>query len=158
MPSAGASNPAVAAERNETFDAGPTIRPEVRAKTQAESLQNRRVDYPALPQTPAPTADRRAPLNVGETRPKSVLPADVRPPAVRTPQLNTLSHRVSGLDPKDRLTSPPLVSKYQDSLRAAASLRPGRSPVIEKPGWFARLNRFFFNGIAPRPPPLRWSR
>ncbi len=144
MPVFGTSNTVDYAQRNEPFAVEPTIRPEVRAKEQAESLQTHRVDYPAMPMKPASVADRRSPLAVSEPRPKTVLPAVAQQPAVRTLPMNTLAHRVSSFDTKDRMASPPLVTKYQDSLRCATAINPGRYPVIEKQGLFARLNRFVF--------------
>ena len=141
---AGTGDPVDYAQRNDKFAAEPTIRPEVRAKEQAESLQNRRVGYPVVAQPTAPAADRRAALDVSEARPKTVLPAAAQQPAMRTMPMSAFSHRVSGLDAKDRMASPPMVAKYQDSLRAAAAINPGHYPVIEKPGLFARLNRFVF--------------
>jgi hypothetical protein len=145
MRAAGAGQPADLAKRNETYAAAPTITPEVRAKEGAETLQNRRVDFSVREKAePAVPADRRAAVEVNEARAKTVLPTESSRPAARTKAMSALNHRVSDLDPKDRLAPPTTVAKYQDGMRGATTIGAGGAVVIEKPGLFSRLNRFVF--------------
>lgn len=127
-------------QRNEKFAPAPTVNPAVRTPETVQSLQARRVDQPVVEKNSTGASDQRAALELAESQPKTVRQFDAHSPAAAPMTMSTLNHRPSAIEPKASLKSPPLVSKYQDGMKNAATLTP--APVFKKRVTSGGLNRF----------------
>lgn len=133
-------------ERNTPYAPAASVTPDKRVPALNDSLQTRRVTpgttTPAA--SPAAAGDRRADLDVTETRDKTILAPDSRRPEARTPELNAFDHRESRFQPDAVPEERKLAPRYQAALASARTTNITSSPAAG-PGTTARINRFVFH-------------
>ena len=118
-----------------------------------DRVQNSRAVLPGLIDEPrAPMADRRAPIDVTETRDKTIIDHKVAP--VATEPLAHQESRFNGqlapaqLRPTDIFPTS-MVEKYETGLRNADTASRLSQPTVAKATSFDKLNRFVFRRNGP---------
>jgi hypothetical protein len=145
---ADATAPVDYTNRNEAFAPAATVQPAAKAPTVNSTLQNRAVDKTMVDKSMSAICDRRAAIDVGETRDKTVHTPDSRRREVVTEPMSPLNHRMGPFDTGADTTKPALVSKYQDSLTAASASNMARFPALDH-ATAAKINRFVFRKNPP---------
>ena len=97
--------------------------------------------------------DRRAATDIQETREKSVREKESSRPEAVEQTVSRFSHRAAPFTTANAAAQPPVVSKYQDGLKAASAANMARFPAIDRTTT-AKLNRFVFRKNAPEPSPI----
>jgi len=141
---ANATSPIDYAERNAPFAPGSTVAPTKQAPaTQRAPQQDKRVEKTEFEKTTAPLADRRARIDVTETREKQVREKDSQRPDVKDRKTSSYDHQTATVSTGSDTTRPPLVAKYNDSMTAASATNMARFPALER-ATTAKINRFVF--------------
>ena len=142
---ADATSPVDPSQRNAPFAPQPGVIPErqVPSGSVNSGVQDRRVDPAIIERRESPLGERRAPVEAGETREKTVISKEVRPSATVQLPMNRMDHQPSARSTKDETKRPPTVSKYQDSLDAASAGNMARFPALNG-ATTAKINRFIF--------------
>jgi hypothetical protein len=141
---ANATSPIEYTERNAPFAPGGTVAPTKQTPaTQRASLQDKRVEKTEFEKTTAPLADRRAGIDVTETREKHVREKDSRRPDVKERKTSSYDHQTANVSTGADTTRPPMVAKYNDSMIAASATNMARFPALER-ATTAKINRFVF--------------
>lgn len=147
---ADATSPVDPAQRNEPFAPTSGITPErqVPAGSVNGRVQERRVEPAVVDRKESPLGERRAPVEVGESREKNVINKDVRPSEPLRLPMNRMDHQTSARSTTDETRKPPIVAKYQDGLDAASTSNMARFPALNG-ATTAKINRFIFrkNGV-----------
>jgi hypothetical protein len=149
---ADASSPLNPAQRNETLAPGPGITPDLRtpADTVNSRVQEDRVAPTVVERKEAILGSRRAPVETGETRDKTIVDKDVRTPETIRYPMSPFDHQSSARSTKDETKRPPTVAKYQDSLDAASASNMARFPALNG-ATTAKINRFIFRKNTAEP-------
>lgn len=148
---ADATSPIDYTQRNTPFAPGTTApATESRAPEKNESLQERRVEKNVVDKAKAPVGDRRAAVEISETKSKTVIEKSTLPTEKRTHVPSAFDHRESGITTKEEAMPSTRVAKYQDSLSAASATNMARFPALGK-ATTGKINRFVFrkNGAEP---------
>jgi hypothetical protein len=106
-------------------------------------IQEKRVDKNLVEKTTAPHADRRAGIDVTETRDKHVREKESQRPAAQEQPTSAFNHRRASIATSSDTTKPPTVAKYQDSLTAASASNMARFPAVGR-ATTTKINRFVF--------------
>jgi len=115
-------------------------------------VQDQRFSAPeAIERKDSVVGDRRAAIDVTETRDKKIIDRkDFPKPDVRERQINRHDGEKAYIQPKgDMVKSYDKVSKYQDGMAAANTGEFQRQPTLEKRMSFDKLNRFIFRRNGP---------
>ncbi len=117
-----------------------------------EHLQEQRFTAPdMIERKDAPVGERRAPIDVTETREKNIIDRKEFPkPEVRERVMNHHDGEMSHIQPKgDMVKTYDKVSKYQGRMTDADTAAAQRKPLLEKKTTFEKLNRFIFRRNGP---------
>ncbi len=134
-----------ATQRNTPYAPAATVTPEKQspAAKPDPSVQEKRFQTQTVERKSSPLLERRAPIDLRETREKNVINKDShRPEAIEQPR-SAFNHQPAGISTGDAAAKPPLVAKYQDSLKAASASNMGRFPAFDQ-ATSAKINRFVF--------------
>ncbi len=134
--------------RNTPFSPAATIVPEAKSPVIDEAVQGKRVEKTTIEKTPAAVGDRRAAIDVQETRDKNVREKKSQRPASVEQPMSALNHRESSITTETKTAQPPIVAKYQDSMTAASAATLARFPAVSN-ATSAKINRFVFRKNAP---------
>lgn len=129
--------------RNAPFAAAVGVTPDKRAPELNSSLQNRRVEPAVVDKKSAAVGERRAGIDLTETREKTIVGKDSRQPEVRERILSSYDHRESRIKTSTPAEKPPIVTRYQDSLSSASATNMARFPALDR-ATSVRINRFVF--------------
>ncbi len=120
-----------------------------------ERLQDQRFNTPELiDRKDAAVGDRRAPIEVTETRDKVIVDRKEFPtPELREHKVNRHNGEKSHIQPKgDMLKKYDMVTRYQNRMKDADVAAAKRGPKFEKMTTFEKLNRFAFKRNGPGSP------
>lgn len=156
------SGPIDAAQRNEALAPTPEssdtkLSPQREANQRTfirnDHVQDQRFSAPdKIERKDAAVGDRRAPIDVTETRDKNIIDRKEYPrtPEVRERQTSHFDGEKSNIQPKgDMLRQYDTVTKYQSRMEDAKDGPFQREPKLEKRMSFERLNRFVFRRNGP---------
>lgn len=141
------------AQRNGAFAPAASVHPGKSSPVLDEAIQNQRVEKPTIDKTLAAVGERRAAIDVQETRAKNVHETKSSRPEAVEPAVSTFNHRVAPFTTAHDLTTPRVVSKYQDGLKAASAANMARFPALDR-ATTAKFNRFVFRKNSPDPAPV----
>jgi hypothetical protein len=140
---ADATTPVDYTQRNSPYSPAGTVAPEKQTPATNEAVQEKRVEKTIVEKQTSSLADRRAPLEVKETRDKQVREKDShRPEKIETPT-SKFNHQQAAISTGADTTKPPTVAKYQDGLTAASATNMARFPAVDR-ATGAKINRFVF--------------
>jgi len=134
-------------QRNSEFAPGAT--PPITAEKQTpqtqvnEGVQAKRFDKTVVAKPMAVVGERRAPIEMKETRGKLIIEKETRRPEKIVPPTSTYNQRMAPIATGTDTLKPPLVAKYQDSLSAASTTNMARFPAMDRTAT-ATINRFVF--------------
>lgn len=117
-----------------------------------EVVQDQRFAAPDnIERKPAAVGDKRAAIDVTETREKTIIDRkDFPTPGVRDRRMSTRDGQKSFIQPEgDQIRTYDKVSKYQNGMAAAQDGAFQRKPSLEKRTTFDKLNRFVFQRNGP---------
>jgi hypothetical protein len=117
-----------------------------------EHVQDQRFHTPeVIDRKNAPVGDRRAPIDVTETREKTIIDRKAFPkPEVREREINRHNGERARIQPEgDMLKKYDMVTKYQGRMKDADEAAARRAPKFEKRTTFEKLNRFAFKRNGP---------
>jgi hypothetical protein len=138
-----ATKPVDYTQRNDPFAPAATITPEKKELPRADAIQDKRVEKTTIDKQPAAIGDRRAAIDVQETREKKVREKNsLRPETVEQP-MSAFNHREATITTAADTKKPPTVAKYQDSLTAASASNMARFPALDR-ATTVKINRFVF--------------
>jgi len=138
--------------RNEAFAPAPSVVPDIRRPVESSTLEDDPRSFPVSSPSPGPLEDRRAPIAITETRPKSVARPEPLRPDASAPTMSALDHRRAPISPGTQAVKPPLVEKYQATLSPRGAIRVVRLPALA-PDATAAIDRFVFRHNQPVPSP-----
>ena len=147
---ADATTPVDYTQRNTLFAATATIVPDKKALQRDDAVQDKRVEKTTFDKQPAAVGDRRAAIDVEETREKTVREKNTHRPEATEQSLSQFNHRLAPMATAAETKTPPLVVKYQDSLTSATASNMARFPALDG-ATTAKLNRFVFRKNSPEP-------
>jgi hypothetical protein len=130
-------------QRNAPYATGSTVESEKRRPVIDETVQQKRVTPDVIDKKSAPISDRRAAIDLTETRAKVVHEKDVRLLEKIDVPKSRYDQQRSRFSTSGDQTKPPTVAKYQDSLSAASATNMARFPAM-KEATTAKINRFVF--------------
>ncbi len=136
-------------QRNAPFAPEAGVKPSVQSPSVMEDLQNKRVTPAVIDRKTSPVGDRKAAIDVHETRPKEVREKTVKSPDSKSPTRSDLTDKRSGITTATQV-NPQRVSKYQESLVAASATNMARFPAVGA-DTTAKVNRFVFRKNAGEP-------
>lgn len=140
---ADATTPIDYTQRNAPFAAAASVSP---AKTELQrdaAVQDKRVEKTTLDKKSAEIGDRRAAIDVEETRDKNVREKKSSRPTGTEQSMSAFNHREAGIATGVDAKKPPTVAKFQDSLTAASASNMARFPALGD-ATAAKINRFVF--------------
>jgi hypothetical protein len=141
---ADATSPIDYTQRNTPYTPGASVAPQKQLPASSRApQQDKRLEKPELEKSLAPVGDRRAGIDVSETREKSVREKDARRPDVVGHKASAYDHKTAPVSTGAHTTQPPLVAKYNDSMTAASATNMARFPAVER-STTAKINRFVF--------------
>lgn len=136
-----------ATKRSESFAPPATaVEPEKREMPRAEVLEERRAPTAEkVEKDTAAVAERRAAVDVTESREKTIIEKKARPKPEAPPRdVNRWSGEKARIQPSDTKTKPELVERYQGRMKDATAAASQQKPQLEKRATFSSLNRFIF--------------
>jgi len=140
-------------QRNGVFAPATTVSPDKQSPARNAAVQDKRVEKTTFEKTSAAIGDRRAAIDVKESRDKIVREkTSTRPEQVEQP-ISAFNHRAAAIATASDTTRPPLVAKYQDGLAAATAVKQTQFSALDR-ATAAKLNRFVFRKNAPEPAPV----
>jgi hypothetical protein len=140
-------------QRNGVFAPAATVTPEAKSPTVVDSLQEKRVGKTLIEKSEAALGDRRAAVDVQEAREKQVRDKKSSRPEAAEQPVSAYNHRESTITTATDAAKPPMVSKYQDSLKAASTANMAHYPALDR-ATAAKVNRFVFRKNSPEPSPV----
>lgn len=148
-----ATTPVDLTKRNGFFAPAATVNPDQKPMVRDSQIQEKRVEKNTIEKRPAAVGERRAAIDVQETRDKTVREKDSHRPERREQAMSQFNHRDAAITTAGATTKPATVAKYQDSLSAASASNMARFPA--NGGMTAsKINRFVFRKNAPDSPAL----
>lgn len=151
LSAADATSPVDAARRNAPFAPAASVQPATRAPERHDALQEKRVTPATVDKPAAALGERRAAIDLAETKAKHVIDKDVRAPEPATArEMSAFDGRRADYATATDTAKPPLVARYQDSLAAASASNMARFPAMDG-ATSAKINRFVFRKNAPEP-------
>ena len=107
------------------------------------------MDKTVVDKQSAAIGDRRAAIDLKETRDKNIRDKDSHRPETVDRTMSALNHREATISTADESTmKPQMVVKYQDSLTSASATNMARFPALDR-ATGAKINRFVFRKNAP---------
>lgn len=141
---ADATSPIDYSQRNTPYAPGGSVAPQKQSPASNRALQqDKRVEKPEFEKSLAPVGERRAGIDVTETREKPVREKDSRRPDVVEHKASAYDRKTAPVSTGANTTQPPLVAKYNDSMTAASATNMARFPAVER-STTAKINRFVF--------------
>lgn len=141
------------AQRNGAYAPAASLNPEKKAPVLDDAIQGKRVEPATIAKVPAAVGERRAAIEVREGREKNVREKNSSRPAAGEQAMSTFNHRPAPFTTAHDTTTPPVVAKYQDGLRAASAANMARFPALDR-ATTAKINRFVFRKNSPNPAPV----
>lgn len=141
---ADATSPIDYTQRNVPYAPGGSVAPQRQSPAANRAVQqDKRVEKTGLEKSLAPVGERRAGVNVTETREKQVREKDSRRPEVMERKTSAYDHKTAPVSTGANTTQPPMVAKYNDSMTAASAANMARFPAVDRTTT-AKINRFVF--------------
>ena len=141
---ADATTPIDYTQRNTPFAPGGAVAPDKQNPAdKASPVQDKRVDKTTVEKKSSPLGDRRAAIDISETREKNVREKESRRPEKIEQPVSAMNHKPSAISTADDTKKPPTVAKTRDSLSAASASNRARFPALDK-ATGAKINRFVF--------------
>ncbi len=134
-----------ATQRNTPYAPAATVVPATQAPTANTNtrVQDRRFETTTVERQTSPLGEKRAAIDMSETRDKNIREKDShRPERVEQP-VSAFNHRPSAVSTSTATVKSPLVAKYQDGLTAASATNMARFPALDR-ATSAKINRFVF--------------
>ncbi len=147
---ADATTPVDYAERNGDFAPTASVSPATTAPSPGPVMEERRVQPAVVARQPSVLGDRRAAVDVQETREKNVIEKNSYRPTALEQTMSSFNHREASLTTGGVTQKPERVARYQDSLAAASAANLARFPAASRVTT-AKINRFVFRKNAPDP-------
>ncbi len=146
---ADATSPLDYTQRNQPFSPAPSVAPDKKSPEANATVQDKRVDKTVVDRQSAAIGERRAALDLKETRDKIIQDKDSHRPESLDRTMSALNHREATISPANETTTKPqMVVKYQDSLTSASATNMARFPALDR-ATGAKINRFVFRKNAP---------
>lgn len=136
------------AQRNAAFAPAATVTPGTSTPQLDSAVQNQRVTPATVDKKSSDLGDRRAAIDVQETRDKTVREKDSHRPEAPEPAMNAFNRRESTIATATDSKKPELVTRYQSSLTAASASNMARFPAADRTTT-GKINRFVFRKNAP---------
>ena len=141
---ADATTPLDYTQRNQPFSAAPSVTPDKKSPEANATVQDKRVDKTVVDKPAATIGDRRAAIDLKETRDKTILDKDSQRPETVDRTMSAFNHREATISTANESTmKPQMVVKYQDSLTSASATNMARFPALDR-ATGAKINRFVF--------------
>ena len=140
---ADATTPIDYTQRNAPFAPAGSVAPQKQTPATNDTLQEKRVEKTVVDKQTAPLADRRAAVDVKETREKQVREKNSHRPETIEQPTSAFNHRLAAISTNADTRKPPTVAKYQDSLTAANAIKTAPLPALDR-ATSATINRFVF--------------
>jgi len=153
MARADSTAPVDPAQRNLPFSPAATVTPARETPARDEGVQEKRVEKKTVDKLPAAVGDRRAAIEVQETRDKNVHDRKSTRPEAIPQDVSPFNHREARYVTATDTTKPPTVTKYQDGLKAASAANMAQYPALDR-ATTAKINRFVFRRNSPDPAPV----
>jgi hypothetical protein len=147
---ADATSPVDFTQRNAPFAPGLPIPAEKNTPAINRGVQDRRVEAPTVEKPAAAAGEKRAAIDVTETRDKTVRDNHAQKPEAAAPTVSTLDHRASAIATTSGSRKPALIAKYQDEMAAASAYTMATYPAMNR-ATTAKINRFVFRKNNPEP-------
>lgn len=112
------------------------------AKTN-DTLQQKRVDKKTVDKVTSPLGEKRAAIDLRESKEKQVREKDSHRPEVVAQPKSGYNQKLASISTGADTTKPPTVRKYQDGLTAASATNMARFPAMDR-ATGAKINRFVF--------------
>jgi hypothetical protein len=138
-------------QRNDAFAPNASITPTRKVPVKDAAVQDSRVEPAVIAHQPSAIGDRRAALDVQETREKKILDKTSDRPTAQERTTSAFNHRAAPLTTGAETKKPERVARYQDSLTAASASNMARFPAVDRAAT-AKINRFVFRKNAPDTP------
>lgn len=145
---ADATSPLNATQRNTSFAPAPSVTPDKKAPETKAGVQEKRVDKNVVDKKPAAVGERRAAIDITETREKNLREKDSHRPEKVDQPVSAYHLRESSLTPGANVTRLPMMAKYQDGLTASNATTSTRISATDR-ATAAKINRFIFRKNAP---------
>jgi hypothetical protein len=145
---ADATTPIDYTQRNQPYSAAESVTPQKQKPAANSSVQDKRVNPPALEKKLSPLRDREAAIDMKEAHPKHVRVKDTHRPGTIEHSTSGFNHRPASITTGGDTSKPPIVTKYQDSLAAASATNMARFPAMDR-ATSAKINRFVFRKNPP---------
>lgn len=140
---ADATSPVDYTQRNTGFVPAPGVQPERKTLPMAEVVQEKRVEKTTVEKKPATLGEKRATIELTETRAKPVQEKISTRPTAETVTRSAFDHRAAAITTAEDTKQPPKVAKYQEGLDAAQAVKVERASSLNSAN-AAKLNRFVF--------------
>ena len=148
---ADATSPVDYTQRNTPYAPAATVSPDKKAPETNSTVQDKRVDKTLLDKKPAAVGDRRAPIDVTESREKNVREKDSHRPEKIEQPVSSFNHREASMSTATDASKPQMVTKYQERLTSASATNMARFPALDH-ATGAKINRFVFRKNASDAP------
>lgn len=145
---ADATSPLDPTQRNSSFAPAPGVTPDKKTPEVKTEVQEKRVDKNVVDKKPAAVGDRRAAIDLTETREKNIREKDSHRPEKLDQPVSAYNQRESSLTPGANVTRLPMMAKYQDGLTASNATTSTRISATDR-ATAAKINRFIFRKNAP---------
>ena len=143
-----ATAPVDYAQRNAPYAPAATVTPDKKTPEGNTTVQEKRVDKNVLDKKPAAVGDRRAPIDMKESRDKNVVEKNSHTPEKIDQPVSAYNQRESSMSTGANVTRFPMIAKYQDSLTASNVTTTSRATAADR-ATAAKINRFVFRRNAP---------
>ncbi len=140
---ADATTPVDYTQRNSPYTPAASVTPEKKSPEANATVQEKRFEKTPVEKKPAAVGDRRAAVDVTETRDKNIREKESHRPEVIEQPKSGFNGRESTISTADDTKKPPTVTKYQDSLSSASATNMARFPALDKTTT-GKINRFVF--------------
>jgi hypothetical protein len=150
---ADATSPIDYTQRNSPYSPAGSVEPEKKTPALHPTIPEKRVEKPMVEKPTAAISDRRARIEVTETREKQVREKKSHRPEVIEQPTSAYNQQLSHITTSGDTKRPPTVAKYQDSLTAASASNMARFPAVDR-ATTAKINRFLFRRNPPEIPPV----
>jgi hypothetical protein len=140
---ADATTPVDYTQRNAPFAPSGTVSPDKKTPETNGVVQEKRFEKTTIEKQSAAWGDRRAAIELKETRDKNVREKESRRPEKLDQPTSAYNQRQAAISTAANTTKPPAVAKYQDSLTAASASNMARFPALDG-ATGAKINRFVF--------------
>lgn len=140
-------------QRNGGFAPAETVSTEKKPPVRDAAVQDKRVEKTTFEKTMAAVGDRRAAIEVQETRDKTIREKKSSRPEAMDQAISPFNHREAAIATATDTTKPPMVAKYQDGLTAATAVKQTKFSALDR-ATTAKLNRFVFHKNSPEAAPV----